>query len=110
MTPRSLLYVVLLSPGHLVTWSPGHARADGGMVRLSQRQGGYQITVFTAPTPFRAGPVDVSVLVQDAATGEALPQAQVTVWVAPRGRRGAAVSYAATSEAATNKLLHAALF
>jgi hypothetical protein len=79
-------------------------------VRLSQRQGGYQITVFTAPTPFRAGPVDVSVLVQDAATGEALPQAQVTVWAGPRGRRGAAVSCAATSEAATNKLLHAALF
>ena len=46
------------------------ARGDGGTVRLSRCEGGYRITVFTAPTPFRAGPVDISVLVQDAATGE----------------------------------------
>jgi hypothetical protein len=79
-------------------------------VRLSQRAGGYQITIFTAPTPFRAGPVDVSVLVQDAATKKALPDAQVTVWVGQSARGRAAVPYTATTEAATNKLLHAALF
>jgi hypothetical protein len=110
MTQRSLLCVFLLSPCHLVTLSPCHARADGGTVRLSQRAGGYQITVFTEPTPFRAGPVDVSVLVQDAATKKALPEAQVTVRAAPLGRGRAPVPYAATTEAATNKLLHAALF
>src|SRR5438094_6267524 len=89
---------------------PGQARGDGGTVRLSQQTGGYRITVFTEPTPLRAGPVDVSVLVQDAATGQALPDVQVTVWVAPVGRAGAAVGYPATSEAATNKLLRVALF
>jgi hypothetical protein len=86
------------------------AWADGGTVRLSQRAGGYQITVFTAPTPFRAGPVDVSVLVQDAATGQAVPGAQVTVRVGQSGRGRAAAGYPATAEAATNKLLRAALF
>src|SRR5262245_48712682 len=95
----------------MVCWLlPREAHGDGGTVRLSQRAGGYQITVFTAPTPFRAGPVDVSVLVQDAATKQALPRAQVTVRVAPLPGRHAAVSSPATTEAATNKLLHAALF
>ena len=55
------------------------ARADGGAVRLRQKTGGYQIAVFTSPTPLRAGPVDLSVLIQDAATGEWVPEAQVTV-------------------------------
>ncbi len=85
-------------------------RADGGTVRLSQRAGGYQVTVFTAPTPLRTGPVDVSVLVQDADTGQALPGAEVTVRVAPAGRGHTATVYPATTEAATNKLLRAALF
>jgi len=53
--------------------SPAMVRADGGAVRLSERQGGYQITAFTSPTPFRAGPVDISVLVQDAATEKRRP-------------------------------------
>ena len=98
-----LLASFLLPPSSFV-------RGDGGTVRLSERKGAYQITVFTAPTPFRAGPVDVSVLVQDAATGEPVPEARVLVRVAPRGRAGEAVAYPATTAAATNKLLHAAVF
>jgi hypothetical protein len=82
--------------------------ADGGTVRLSQKKGGYLITVFSAPTPFRAGPVDVSVLVQDAATGDPLTQSLVTVRMIKSGRL--ALEYPATSEAATNKLLQAAQF
>ena len=50
-------------------WLHG-AAADGGSMRSVRKKGGYQITVFTAPTPFRAGPVDISVLVQDASTGD----------------------------------------
>jgi hypothetical protein len=49
---------------------PSGLRADGGAMRLSERAGGYRVTVFTDPTPLRAGPVDVSVFVQDADTGE----------------------------------------
>jgi hypothetical protein len=79
-------------------------------VRLSQRQGDYQITVFTAPTPFRAGLVDISVLVQDARTGEPEPGVRITVRVAPRGRSGESILHPATSEAATNKLFRAAVF
>jgi hypothetical protein len=85
------------------------ARADGGAVRLRQRAGGYQIAVFTAPTPFRAGPVDVSMLVQDAATEECVPEAQVTVCLKATGD-GRTLECPATTAAASNRLLHAAVF
>jgi hypothetical protein len=75
---------------------------------LSQEKDGYRITVFSAPTPFRAGPVDLSVLVQDASTGDPLTQVQVTMRLAQSG--GLALEYPATSAAATNKLLQAAQF
>ncbi|HEV3262089.1 MAG TPA: hypothetical protein VG013_34880 [Gemmataceae bacterium] len=84
------------------------ANGDGGSVRLSANKGGYRITVFSAPSPFRAGPVDISVLVQDARTGEPLAQAGVTVRMTKIGQP--ALEYPATQEAATNKLLHAAQF
>jgi hypothetical protein len=79
-------------------------------VRLSRQEGGYRVTVFTAPTPLRAGPVDVSVFVQDAAKGEPLSGGRVTVRAVPRGRAVDAIEETATTEAATNKLFRAAVF
>jgi hypothetical protein len=75
---------------------------------MSEKRGGYLITVFTSPAPFRAGPVDISVLVQDALTGELVPETRVTVRMTKPGLL--ASEYPATREAATNKLLHAAQF
>jgi hypothetical protein len=89
---------------------PANARGDGGTVRLSERLGGYDVTVFTSPTPLRAGPVDVSVLVQDAATGQPVPEAEVLIAVAPPARPGEALWYPATRAAAVNKLFQAAQF
>jgi hypothetical protein len=54
--------------------------------------------------------VDVSVLVQDAATGELASGVQVTVQAVRSGSPGAAIHQPATREAATNKLYHAAVF
>jgi hypothetical protein len=88
--------------------APCHARADGGTPRLRQQAGGYQITVFTAPTPICAGPVDVSVLVLDEATGEPEPAAQVAVRLTARDS-GVVLERTADATAATNKLLHAAI-
>jgi hypothetical protein len=88
-------------------WCPP-ACADSGSVLLSEKKGGYRITVFSAPSPFRAGPVDISVLVQDAVTGQPLTQTQVTVRMSRIGQP--TLEYAATQEVATNKLLHAAQF
>lgn len=87
----------------------GAARADGGTVRASAVASGWRVTVFTAPTPPLAGPVDVSVLLQDAATGRPDPAARVWVRAEPRDRPGPAVEQPATADAATNKLLVAAV-
>lgn len=89
---------------------PAFVWADGGTVRLSERQGGYRITVFTAPVPFRAGPVDISVLVQDAVTAAPVPDARIEIAVARSDRPHEAVRAPATVEAATNKLFQAASF
>jgi hypothetical protein len=86
------------------------ALADGGVPRLSERAGSYRVSVFTSPTPVRAGLVDVSVLVQDADTGALVPDVHVTVRAAPRGRPETVISNSATAEAATNKLYRAAEF
>lgn len=83
--------------------------ADGGAVRLSERQGGYLITVFTSPTPLRAGPFDLSVLVQDAGKREMVADATIDVNLAPRGKPSKARRYSATTDGATNKLFYAAL-
>jgi hypothetical protein len=109
MTRRAILQVFLLSPCLLVALSPCHVRADGGALRLHQRAGNYRIAVFTSPTPFRAGMVDVSVLVQDALTGECVPAMRTTVVLTARDS-GLVVEQNATAEAATNKLFHAAVF
>jgi hypothetical protein len=82
------------------------ARGDGGTIRMSGKKGDLLVTVFTAPTPLRAGPADISVLVQDASTGQPLSQARVIVRMAKNDE--SEQEYPATPEAATNKLLHAA--
>jgi hypothetical protein len=91
----------------LGTWC-ARACGDGGAILLSEKSGGYSITVFAAPAPLRAGPVDISVLVQDASSGQPLPQTQVTVRMTKPGLP--AHDFPATHQAATNKLLHAAQF
>jgi hypothetical protein len=105
---RSMICLLLVSS--LILHPSSFLRADGGTIRLSERQGNYRITVFSAPTLVRAGPVDISVLVQDAATGQPVSGVQVAIQAARRGSPGLAVQHHATTEAATNKLLYAAAF
>jgi hypothetical protein len=94
----------------LLLLAPAVLRADGGVVRRSERHGSLQVTVFTSPIPIQAGPIDVSVLVQDAATGK--PRLDGRIWVRAEAldHPGPRVEHLATREAATNKLLQSALF
>jgi hypothetical protein len=85
------------------------ALADGGRVVLMERQGDYRISIFASPDPLRTGPIDISVLLQDAETGKPLTDAQVCVSLTPSGRGGRTIRAVATNDAATNKLLSAAL-
>jgi hypothetical protein len=107
-TTRSTIRLLLVSS--LILHPSSLLRADGGTVRLSEEQGRYRITVFTSPTVLRAGPVDISVLVQEAVTGELAQGVQVTIKTLQRGFPGVALEHPATFKAATNKLYHAALF
>jgi hypothetical protein len=86
------------------------AVADGGKLQLSQRQGRYQIAVFSSPTPLRVGPVDVSVLLLDADSGSPVDDAVVKVTATHFDRPAAVVAQLATFDAATNKLFRAATF
>jgi hypothetical protein len=107
MKMRSIAARVTIVLFFVALWCPP-ANGDGGTVRLSATRSGYLITVFSSPAPFRAGPVDISVLVQDASTGEPLADTRVTI----RMTQGALepLESPATHEVATNKLLHAAEF
>ncbi len=99
--------------------------ADGGTVQISREEGPFRITVFTASAVVRAGPEDISVLVQDRKTNEPLLNAGVWLslrrldlqpattgeaWVPPCCRMkstGGLNRLKAGHEAATNKLLYA---
>ena len=105
---RTVLLAWLTALLCLGTWH-APARADGGTVRVVQQQGGVRISVFTAPNPLRAGPIDISVLLQDLETGEPLTDCETMVTLTPVGRGGTPIYVPATTEAATNKLLHSAM-
>ncbi len=97
------------------------ASADGGAVLSQQITGPYRVTVFGSPSPLRAGPADLSVLVQDAGTGDPVLDRRITIevtaaspspseaWVPPCcSMKTPAGTIAATHAAAQNKLLYAA--
>ena len=83
--------------------------ADGGVVRAIERDGPFQISAFTSPNPLVAGPVDISLLVQDADTLAPAEEVLIEVTITPRSRTYAAVTLPATADAATNKLFRACL-
>lgn len=104
---RSLSISLMLAWTHVGVWCT-IASADGGKVVFMEQQDGARLTVFISPTPLRAGPIDVSTLLQDAETGEPIPDSQVTVKL-DRAEGQRPILARATKDAATNKLLQAAL-
>jgi len=83
------------------------AQADGGLVALHQEVGPFVVTVFSAPGPLRAGPADISVLVQDRASGQPVLDGEVFVRLSREG--GITLVERATREVAQNKLFYSAL-
>jgi FixH len=83
------------------------ALADGGVVQMQRSSGRFVITVFTAPVPLRAGPADISILIQDRNSHHPVLDAEVTMSLYQEGRE--AIKAEARREQATNKLLYAAL-
>ena len=81
--------------------------ADGGVVRASAVSGPWRVTLFSSPTPLRAGPIDLSILLQDTATDQ--PMLGATVNLMLRHPESEPILVEATRAAATNRLLYAAL-
>lgn len=96
----------------LVVAEPRLTFADGGTLRLSQHCGDYQVSVFTAPATLRCGLIDISVLVQNSSDGKIRNDLPVMIRLAQaNGDQPLDVlEQQATIAAATNKLMHAAVF
>ena len=72
------LGLVRLLPGLLMFGlSLSNARADGGVIRLSEAKGPFRVTVFTPAEPVQEGLCDVSVMVQRRDSGDAIFDATV---------------------------------
>lgn len=110
----SLILALLLVPTSRVL-------ADGGAVLTQQKTGPYLVTLFGSPAPLRAGPADLSVMIQNADTGNPVLDLPVsikvqaaldphsTAWVPPCcSMRTMTGIVPATHDAAQNKLLYAA--
>jgi hypothetical protein len=71
---RALAALLLLGLWARVTY------ADGGTILLHQDAGAFTVTLFAASQPLRVGPADLSVMVQDKASGDVLldPVVEVT--------------------------------
>jgi hypothetical protein len=110
MRQTALSRLCLLFASSIQLCCPSLARADGGTIRLSKDNGTFRVTVFTSPAYVRAGPVDISVLVQDRITGEVAPDAKVDIRVVSRAPPDVVLCEHATKGRATNKLYQAAVF
>lgn len=81
------------------------AHADGGAIVLHEGLGAFLVTVFVAPEPAQAGPIDTSVLVQDRQTGVVVLDAKVDLAVRRVDGGGPEFLTHATREQSTNKIL-----
>ena len=106
----------LINVGVSLGWLVINA-AFGQAVRTMEAHSGYRklrgITEFPclrAQCRFVLSFVDISVLVQDAITGEVVPTTSVMIQLVLHSQPDKTLCYVATTEAATNKLFKAAVF
>ncbi len=86
------------------------AMADGGTVQLSKTSGPYHVTLLTSPSPPRVGTLDVSVVVNNAESGETLRDASIMLSLAPADEPDAAITRPAVTDQSPTKLFQMASF
>lgn len=101
------LLAILMVGGGLFAKVPTARGHHGGVVQLKEQAGPFIITVFTEPTPLRAGPTEISVMVQDRDSQRPVLDAEVTLQLEKRGSGDPEIVANATREKATNKLMYA---
>ena len=89
-------------------WIAGiiRAHADGGAVQFEKSAGPFVITVFTTPSPLRAGAVDLSLMIQSRDSQQPVLDCKAVIQLRKEDALG--IRSEATREAAQNKLLYAA--
>jgi hypothetical protein len=108
----------------VIALSTRNAHADGGIMRYREVQGPFAVTIFTSSDPQEGRPVDVSVMVQDRDSNDAILDATVKLVLTPPvgspretmeqvcgpglDPHSGRFTVAATREQASNKLLYAA--
>jgi len=101
MTITNLLFPAILA------LSQATAVADGGTVLFRDETGRLAVTVFASPSPLSAGPVDISLLLQNQNGLEPVLDAEVSLLLRAESS-GVEIRAHATREQARNKLLYAA--
>jgi hypothetical protein len=102
---RATVAIALLSGA--IGYVPGitGAHADGGTVQFKKSAGPFSITVFTTPSPLRAGPVDIGLMIQ---SSDNQPLLDCVSEVQLRKEGEASIRSEATHGSAQNKLFYAA--
>jgi len=85
-----------------------NALADGGMVLMRRSSGPFVITVFTAPTPLRVGPAELSVLIQDTKNHQPVLDTKVILSLSREEGYFEPIKVEARRTQAKNKLLYTA--
>ncbi len=98
-----------LAIGMSLACNPPSVWADGGRVEFSKTSGSYRVTLFSTPAPLAVGSVDLSVLIQDEASGTILHDLAVNV-ILQHDTLPLVLQHQATQAQATNRLLHSAKF
>ena len=97
-----LLLIIAIASSYRII----QAQADGGAVQFEKSAGPFVVTVFATPTPLRAGPVDIGVMIQSRENQQPVFDCQAFVRLWKEGAMSILVE--AGHEAAQNKLLYGA--
>ena len=100
MRPSNFLLLVVM------IFAQATVFADGGTVQLRQEAGALVITVFTSPAPLSAGPVDISLLLQNRNGLEPVLDAEVSLLLRADALSSEVRAHATRAQA-QNKLLYA---
>jgi hypothetical protein len=105
ITVHLLVRVLLVAV--IVIAVTNNVQADGGIVLWQRITGSFTVTVFATQAPLRAGPADISILVEDAGEPRAVMDARVFIEL--QHDADATVTAEATHRQARNKLLYCSL-
>jgi len=109
-TARENAAVLSLTIVLAMIFCPSVVKADGGVVRATETQGPFIITIFTPPEISRDLPAEVAVMVQRRATGEVMMDAAVDLsFIPPAGatiQSNGLSAIRATRDRSANKLLY----